>query len=95
MLTDTDTGQYLLSIIENNQELCNIILSPAPANLLVKVLISNATVWRILLQIADYTEGEVEGGGGAGLPCVSSKYLQVPAENLAGWSGLGMSPLIS
>ena len=39
--------------------------------------------------------GEVEGGGGAGLPCVSSKYLQVPAENLAGWSGLGMSPLIS
>ena len=99
LLTDTDTGQYLLSIIENNQELWKLTLlchlSPARANLLARVLISNATVWRILLQIADYTEGEGEGGGGAGLPCVSSKYLQVPAENLAGWSGLGMSPLIS
>ena len=101
LLTDTDTGQYLPSIIENNQEPGNLTLfchfSPAPANLflLAKVLISNATVWRILLQIADYTEREGEGGGGAGLPCVSSKYLQVPAENLAGWSGLGMSPLIS
>ena len=74
--------------------MCRQSVSPARANLLAEVLISNATVWRILLQIADYTEGEGEGGGGAGLPCGSSKYLQVPAENLAGWSGLGMSPLI-